>query len=191
MSVLKLVDEREGLFHVEEKTSAAPRLEMIAAPPVEEGLKKEGVLSKRVQTSREGFEWCARYVTLTKDKLYIRNEEGGKVRDSIPLLEITSVKKMSGHMDLVATQHSFVRKALTRMYSDSDAARHAEASYTPFTSHRLQVDSNAKITFAITPVQGTTTRRIQLACEQERDKDEWCQALLDHAKEKGAYSKRG
>ena len=45
--------------------------------------------------------------------------------------------------------------------------------------------------FTITAMAGTSTRRIQLACKQEQDKDDWCRALLDHAHDTQTHAKRG
>jgi hypothetical protein len=62
-------------------------------PGREEVVKKEGVLQKRVLG--KAAEWKDRFITLTNDKLYIRNEMGGNIRDAFCLLDITHVKKMS------------------------------------------------------------------------------------------------
>ena len=40
-------------------------------------------------------EWKDRFVTLTSEKIYIRNVEGGDIRDVLPLLHITHVKQMA------------------------------------------------------------------------------------------------
>lgn len=40
-------------------------------------------------------DWKDRFVTLTDGKLYIRNDEGGDIRDTFELLDITHVKKMA------------------------------------------------------------------------------------------------
>ena len=64
-------------------------------PPAEkEAVIMEGVLKKRVVTVGHTVEWRDRFVTMTDDKLYIRNEQDLRVRDSIALLDITHVKTM-------------------------------------------------------------------------------------------------
>lgn len=58
----------------------------------QDGIKKQGVLQKRV--IGKTAEWRDRFITLTKQNLYIRNEMGGDIKDSFSLLDITHVKKM-------------------------------------------------------------------------------------------------
>ena len=53
------------------------------------------------------------------------------------------------------------------------------------------VESTSCVQFTITAVEGTTTRRIQLACDQGQDKEEWCRALVDHAQQRDTQTKRG
>ena len=57
-----------------------------------ESIRKQGMLSKRI-ASRD-IVWKERYVTLTDDKIYIRNEDGGQIRDTLQLLQITRVNRM-------------------------------------------------------------------------------------------------
>ena len=40
-------------------------------------------------------EWKDRFVTLTNEKMYIRNVVGGDIRDVLALLHITQVKQMA------------------------------------------------------------------------------------------------
>ena len=57
-----------------------------------ESIRKQGILSKRIAS--KDIVWKERYVTLTDDKIYIRNEDGGQIRDTLQLLQITRVNRM-------------------------------------------------------------------------------------------------
>ena len=57
-------------------------------------MQMEGVLKKRVATVGHTVEWKDRFVTMTDDKLYIRNEPNGRIGDTVALLDITQVKTM-------------------------------------------------------------------------------------------------
>ena len=64
----------------------------VASAPDDVTILKEGLLHKRV-VSKEIF-WKQRAMTLTDENIYIRNEEGGDIRDTIDLLNITHVRRM-------------------------------------------------------------------------------------------------
>ncbi|MGB1602067.1 MAG: hypothetical protein ACPIOQ_55580, partial [Promethearchaeia archaeon] len=51
----------------------------------------QGILSKRIVAKE--ISWCERYITLTTEKIYIRNEKDGDIRDELSLLDITHVQK--------------------------------------------------------------------------------------------------
>ena len=51
----------------------------------------QGILSKRIVAKE--ISWCERYITLTTEKIYIRNEKDGDIRDELSLLDITHVHK--------------------------------------------------------------------------------------------------
>lgn len=56
----------------------------------DETIMKEGVLFKRVMGSK--VTWSKRYITLTDRGLYVRNKEGGDIRDLLDLREITHAR---------------------------------------------------------------------------------------------------
>jgi len=64
----------------------------------DETIAKTGILFKRIQAHK--LMWVPRYITLTNRSLYVRNEEGGDIRDVLRLLEITHARqKYSGSFE--------------------------------------------------------------------------------------------
>jgi hypothetical protein len=73
-----------------------------APPPTgEEVIKKEGILQKRIN---QGSSWTDRFIMLTSDKIFIRNEAGGDVRDVLELLKITHATRMVEDSKLRSTK---------------------------------------------------------------------------------------
>lgn len=60
--------------------------------PEEASIRREGVLKKRVVA--KDIAWRDKYVTLTDEKLLLRNEPDGEIRDTLDLRAITSVRQM-------------------------------------------------------------------------------------------------
>jgi len=92
-------------------------------------VKKEGVLKKRVVAKE--VSWCDRFVSLTADKLYIRNEDGGDIRDAIVLMDITYARKMV-HEECTSSLVNAIKgeeSSLPGSFSTQRAA--AEASSAP------------------------------------------------------------
>lgn len=66
--------------------------EFFEQEPEEASIRREGVLKKRVVA--KDIAWRDKYVTLTDEKLLLRNEPNGEIRDTLDLRAITSVRQM-------------------------------------------------------------------------------------------------
>lgn len=94
-------------------------------------VRMKGVLSKRV--SGNAIDWQTRYVTLTDEKICIRQDEHGESRHAIDLLSITHVKK-------VLSQEP--NKALKRKFSvTAESATTPERGASPTATTRIGMSS--------------------------------------------------
>jgi len=83
--------------------------EFLEQPPDVEYIKKEGVLSKRI-VANDRHVWSERYITLTSEKMYLRNEEGGNIRCMV--LNIS-------HVHLCSHRHTCVLALPSRVGGDA------------------------------------------------------------------------
>ena len=59
----------------------------VPEPPHDDAIRKSGILQKRVVGAE--IYWSDRYVTLTGEKIYIRNSREGPIREEIDVIDIT------------------------------------------------------------------------------------------------------
>mmetsp|Transcript_82803 Transcript_82803/g.134274 ORF Transcript_82803/g.134274 Transcript_82803/m.134274 type:complete len:149 (-) Transcript_82803:1285-1731(-) len=78
-----------------DSTDVNAMTEGLMTPEVRAKIVREGVLKKRIVTRT--VVWAERHVTLTTDDLLIANLQGGEIRDSISLLDITECVLYAQH----------------------------------------------------------------------------------------------
>lgn len=66
--------------------------EFLEKEPDSECILKEGVVKKRVVAKE--ISWRKKYISLTDDRLLLRNQLDGDIRDTIELRSITHVRRM-------------------------------------------------------------------------------------------------
>lgn len=64
----------------------------VESAPADGAVRKKGVLRKRIVGKT--ISWSDRYITLTAEKMYIRNTDGGNIRDVLDLLTFSHVRQM-------------------------------------------------------------------------------------------------
>lgn len=66
--------------------------EFLEKEPDSEFILKEGIVKKRIVAKE--ISWRDKYIALTDDRLLLRNQLGGDIRDTIELRSITHVRRM-------------------------------------------------------------------------------------------------
>ena len=92
--------------------------EFIEREPEIECIRKEGMVKKRIVAKE--IAWKEKYVSLTDDRLLLRNQPYGEIRDTIELRSVTHVRRMvesahcaavKGFNDSFRSDNSFKRKS--------------------------------------------------------------------------------
>lgn len=100
--------------------------EFIEREPDTECIRKEGMVKKRIVAKE--IAWKEKYVSLTDDRLLLRNQPYGDIRDTINLRSVTHVRRMvesahcaavKGCEDSFRSDVSFKRKSSAKSSTPS------------------------------------------------------------------------